>query len=107
MQTSASMAGEVIGWMEINPSAKQIEISGRAYALAETRIEYTLQIERIGRSGKTATRQSGRATIEPGATAKLSTTSVNLGSGDELAILLTLTSGGKVVASSAVHLGDR
>ena len=105
MQIGTTQAGEVIGWMEIHPSGEQIEINGRAYALSETKVDYTLQIERIGRSGKTATEQSGKVTIEAGTTAELSTTSVNIGSGDKMAILLRLTSGGEVVSISAIQLG--
>lgn len=107
MQTQGSGAGEVIGWMQITPAGKQIEISGRAYALEGAHVDYSLQIERTGKSGKTATRQGGRADIEAGEVAKLSTTSVNIGSGDHLAISLTLSSGGKIVSTSAVQLGSQ
>ena len=105
MTTNAASAGDVIGWMEIKPADRQIGITARAYAPAEAKIEYELQIERVGRSGKTATKQRGKADIEPGKTAQLSTTSVSIGSGDQLAILLTIFSGGQVVSTNALHVG--
>jgi hypothetical protein len=106
MSMNAASAGEVIGWMEINPADRQIGVTARAYAPSAAKIEYELQIERVGRSGKTATKQRGKADIEPGKVAQLSTTSVNMGSGDELAILLTISSGGQIVATSALHVGQ-
>jgi hypothetical protein len=105
MSMNAASAGEVIGWMDVKPADRQIGVTARAYAPSEAKIEYELQIERVGRSGKTATKQRGKADIEPGKTAELSTTSVNIGSGDQLAILLTIFSGGNVVSTNALHVG--
>ena len=105
MSMNAASAGEVIGWMDVKPADRQIGVTARAYAPGEAKIEYELKIERVGRSGKTATKQRGKADIEPGKTAELSTTSVNIGSGDQLAILLTIFSGGKVVSTNALHVG--
>jgi hypothetical protein len=105
MSINAASAGDVIGWMEVKPADQQIGISGRAYALSDTKIEYELRIERQGRAGKTATNQRGKADLAPGKTAELSTTSVNISSGDEMAILLTIRSGGQIVSTSAVHVG--
>ena len=107
MSTNAASAGEVIGWMEINPVERQIAVTARAYASDEAKIEYELQIERVGRSGKTATKQRGKADLAPGKTAQLSTTSVNIVAGDQLAILLTIFSGGQVVSTNALHVGPR
>jgi hypothetical protein len=107
MQIDGSSAGDVIGWMDINPKGEQIEIAGRAFAHERTDIEYALKVERIGKSGKTATNQSGRAAIAPGEVAKLSTTSVNVGAQDGLSILLTITRGGEIVATSAMQIGSR
>ena len=107
MSMNAASAGEVIGWMDVKPADRQIGVTARAYAPSEAKIEYELQIERVGRSGKTATKQRGKADIEPGKTAELSTTSVNIGSGDQLAILLTIFSGGQVVSTNALHVGPR
>ena len=56
MATNAASAGDVIGWMEIKPADWQIGVTARAYAPVEAKIEYELQIERVGRSGKTATK---------------------------------------------------
>lgn len=105
MSINAASAGDVIGWMEVNPVERQIGITARAFALSEAKVEYELQIERVGRSGKTATKQRGKADIEAGKTAQLSTTSVNIASGDRLAILLTIFSGGQVVSTNALHVG--
>jgi hypothetical protein len=107
MSVNTASAGEVIGWMEINPVERQIAVTARAYAPDEAKIEYELQIERVGRSGKTATKQRGKADLAPGKTAQLSTTSVNIVTGDQLAILLTIFSGGQVVSTSALHVGTR
>ena len=107
MSVNTASAGEVIGWMEINPVERQIAVTARAYAPDEVKIEYELQIERVGRSGKTATKQRGKADLAPGKTAQLSTTSVNIVTGDQLAILLTIFSGGQVVSTSALHVGPR
>jgi len=107
MSVNTASAGEVIGWMEINPVERQIAVTARAYAPDEAKIEYELQIERVGRSGKTATKQRGKADLAPGKTAQLSTTSVNIVTGDQLAILLTIFSGGQVVSTNALHVGPR
>lgn len=107
MSINAASAGDVIGWMEVNPADRQIGVTARAYALSEAKIEYELQIERVGRSGKTATKQRGKAELEAGKTAQLSTTSVNIGSGDQLAILLTIFIGGQVASTNALHVGPR
>ena len=107
MATNAAWAGDVIGWMEIKAADRQIGVTARAYATDQAKIEYELKIERVGRSGKTATKQRGKADIEPGQTAQLSTTSVNVGAGDQLAILLTIFSDGQVVATNALHVGPR
>ncbi len=74
MSTNAASAGEVIGWMEIKAVDRQIAVTARAYAPDEAKIEYELKIERVGRSGKTATKQRGKADMNPGQTAQLSTT---------------------------------
>ena len=105
MGLNAVSAGEVIGWMEVKPAERQIGVTARAYALSETKIEFELKIERVGRSGKTATKQRGKADILPGNIAELSTTSVNIGPGDQMAILLTIFSGGQVVSTNALHVG--
>jgi hypothetical protein len=106
MTMNAASAGDAIGWMEIKPVDRQIGVTARAYAVQHTKIEYELHIERVGRSGKTATKQRGKADIEPGKIAELSTTSVNIGSDDQLAILLTISSGGRIVSTSALHVGQ-
>lgn len=105
MTISAASAGDAIGWMEIKPVDRQIGIAARAYALEPARIEFELQIERIGRSGKTASKQHGKADIEPGKIAELSTSSVNIGTDDQLAVLLTISSGGRIISTSALHVG--
>ncbi len=105
MQTDRALAGDVIGWMEIQPSEQQIQISGRAYAFRSGLIEFSLRIERSGPSGKTATKQSGRAQVDPGKVASLSTTSVNIGPGDQLSLLLTIYRDGEIVATNALKVG--
>lgn len=106
MQTHNAAAGEVVGWMDIRPDGDRIEITGRAYAQQQTDIDYTLKIERQGASGRTATKQSGRAAVQPGEIARLSTTSVNVGVNDGLSLLLTISRAGQVISSSAVHVGQ-
>lgn len=105
MSMNAAFAGDVVGWMDVKPADGQIGVTARAYAPLAAKVEYELRVERVGRSGKTATKQRGKADIEAGKIAELSTTSVNIGSGDELAILLTVFSGGQVVATNALHVG--
>lgn len=105
MSMNAASAEEVVGWMQINPADRQIGITAHAYAPGGAKIEFELRVERIGRSGKTATKQRGKADMQPGKIAELSTTSVNIDSGDQLAILLTISSGGKVVSTNALHVG--
>lgn len=105
LSMNAASADDVIGWMEIKPVERQIAITARAYALQHTQLEYELRIERVGHSGKTATKQHGKAEIAPGKIAELSTTSVNIGADDQLAILLTISSGGQIVSTSALHVG--
>ena len=105
MSMSAASAQDVVGWMQINPADRQIGITAHAYGPDAAKIEFELRVERVGRSGKTATKQSGKADMQPGKIAQLSTTSVNISAGDQLAILLTITSGGKVVSTNALHVG--
>jgi hypothetical protein len=105
MQLAAAQAGEVIGWMDVRPSDGKIEIAGRAYSAAPAAVDYTLKTDRAGPSGRTSTSQRGRAEIEPGQVARLSTTSVNLGAKDELTVVLTLSSGGRTLSTSEIHLG--
>jgi hypothetical protein len=105
MQSAAARAGEVIGWMDVRPSDGKIEIAGRAYSAAPASLDYTLKIDRAGPSGRTSTSQRGHAEIEPGEVARLSTSSVNLGANDELTVILTLSSSGRTLATSEIHLG--
>ena len=105
MSMNAAAAEDVVGWMQVNPADRQIGITAHAYGPDAAKIEFELRVERVGRSGKTATKQSGKADMQPGKIAQLSTTSVNMSAGDQLAILLTITSGGKVVATNALHVG--
>jgi hypothetical protein len=79
MQSAVARAGEVIGWMDVRPADGKIEIAGHAYSAARVAVDYTLKVDRAGPSGRTSTSQRGRAEIEPGEVARLSTTSVNLG----------------------------
>jgi hypothetical protein len=105
--TNAASAQDVIGWIEINPVDRQISITARAYAPVKTQFEYELRIERVGRSGKTATKQRGKADLEPSEAAQLSMTSVNIEFSDQLAILLEISSGGRIISSSALHVGPQ
>ncbi len=105
MTADTAQAGEVVGWMEVNPTDGQVQITGRAWSAEAAKVDYTLQIQRIGRGGNTSTRQGGRADVDPGKVATLSTTSVNIQPQDELAVLLTISSGGQVIATSAIHVG--
>ncbi len=105
MSISAASAGEVIGWMDVDPVEQQIGVTAHAYAPGGSKVEFELQVERMGSSGKTSTKQRGKADLEPGKTAKLSTTSVNIAPGDQMAILLTIFSGGQVVSTNALHIG--
>lgn len=98
-------AGEVVGWMDVRPADGKIEITGRAYGGAAVTVDYTLTVERAGPSGRSNTNQSGRADLAPGEVARLSTTSVSFGARDELTVILTLTSGGRTLATSEIHLG--
>lgn len=107
MTADAAHSGEVIGWMDIAPSEGQIQITGRAYSPLRTDIDFVLQIERSGRSGKTTTKQGGKATVEAGGTVALSTTSVNMETQDQLAVLLTISRGGDVLSTSGIHVGPQ
>ena len=107
VMTNAASAQDVIGWMEINPVDRQIGITARAYAPVKAKVEYELRIERVGRSGKTATKQRGRADLGPGEAAQLSATSVNIEYGDQLAILLEISTGGRIISTSALHIGPQ
>ena len=106
MTMNAASAGEVVGWMEVTPAGGQLRITGRAFAPEGGNVEYTLQIQRSGRSGNTTTKQGGKAEIQAGQVATLSTTSVNLQPQDQLAVLLTLSRGGQVLATSGIHVGN-
>jgi hypothetical protein len=105
MSAQAALAGDVIAWMDINPVGGQIQITGRAYSAQQTTIDYTLQIQRIGGSGNTTTKQGGKADLQGDKAAVLSTTSVNMQPQDQLAILLTVSRGGEVLATSAIQVG--
>jgi hypothetical protein len=107
MSTNAASGDDVIGLMEIKPDNGQIGLNARAYAAGAAKIEYVVQIERLGRSGKSATKQRGKADVAPGKIAELSTSSVNVGPGDRLAILLTISSGGRIVSTTALHIGEQ
>lgn len=107
MKIGTASAGGVIGWIEVRPEGGLIQITGRATGPEAMKISYTLAIERMGRSGKTATRQSGKADVEAGKIAKLSTTSVNVGAQEELAIILTIEHDGRVVSTSAINAGHQ
>jgi hypothetical protein len=105
MTMNAAPAGDVVGWMEVTPAGGQLRITGRAFAPDGGSVEYTLQIQRSGRSGNTSTKQGGKAEIQAGEIATLSTTSVNLQPQDQLAVLLTVSRGGQVLATSGIHVG--
>src|SRR5262245_50403097 len=70
-------AGDVVGWMEIAPKDGQLQIIGRAWSTQELTVDYLLQIQRMGRSGSSTSKQAGKATLHPGETAILSTSSVS------------------------------
>jgi hypothetical protein len=106
MSAKAALAGDVIAWMDINPVGGLIQIAGRAYSAQQTTIDYTLQIQRIGGSGNTTTTQGGKADLHEDKAAVLSTTSVNMQPQDQLAILLTVSRGGEVLATSAIQVGS-
>ena len=105
MSAQAALAGDVIAWMGINPVGGQIQITGRAYSAQQTTVDYALQIQRTGSSGNTTTKQGGKADIQSGRIAVLSTTSVNMQPQDQLAILLTVSRGGEVLSTSAIQVG--
>ena len=105
MSTRAALAGGVIAWMDINPVGGLIQITGRAYSAQQATIDYTLQIQRTGSSGNTTSKQGGKADLQEGKAAVLSTTSVNMQPQDQLAILLTVSRGGEVLATSAIQVG--
>lgn len=105
MQTDA--AADVIGWMDVIPSAGRLEVAGRAFGMEPSNIEYTLKVERNGGSGRSATTQSGRVQLESGKVAKLSTTTINLSPRDALTVVLTIASRGRVVSTSEIRLGER
>ena len=100
-------AADVIGWIDVMPSADRLEIAGRAFGMEPSDIEYTLKVERSGGSGRSATTQSGRIQLEPGKVAKLSATTINLSPQDQLSVLLTIASGGQVLSTSEIRLGER
>jgi hypothetical protein len=106
MRPGAAEAGDVVGWMDVRPANGKIEIAGRAYSGAPVTVDYTLTVERAGPSGRSATSQRGRADLTPGETTRLSTTSVSFSAKDELTVVLTLTGGGRTLATSEIHLGD-
>ena len=105
MLFDSARAGEVVGWMDVRPSNGMIEIAGRAYSAAPMTVDYTLKIDRAGPSGSAVSSQRGRADIEAGQIARLSTTSVNFGATDELTVTLTLSSNGQTLATSEIHIG--
>lgn len=106
MTAGSAQTAEVVGWMEVNPAAGQLQITGRAWSADEASIEYTLQIQRVGRGGNTATRQGGKVDVASGKVSILSTTSVNIQPQDQLTVLLTIISNGQVIASSSIQLGQ-
>ena len=105
MALHAGQAGEVVGWMEVAPQGDQLQITGRAWSGTARSIDYSLQIQRTGRSGKTTSKQGGRADLVAGEVAGLSVTTVNIAPQDQLAVLLTISSGGQVLATSGIHVG--
>jgi hypothetical protein len=105
MTIDAAQAGEVLGWMEVHPEGGQVQITGHAWSAEPAKVDYTLQIQRIGPGGNTTTRQGGKADLEAGKVGTLSTTSVNLQPQAQLAVLLTISSGGQVIATSGIHVG--
>lgn len=105
MTTNAAPAGQVISWMEINPVDGELQITGRAYTMEAANIDYSLQVQRSGRSGNTTTKQGGKADMQAGRVTVLSTTSINIQPQDQLAVLLTLTSSGQIISTSAIQVG--
>jgi hypothetical protein len=92
----------VIGWIAIKSSpnrADQIIIQSRIQGLKTTNGDFQIRVTRNGRSGKSASNQSGAFRVKSGETGVLATTTINLQAEDRLEIVLTLFEDGKKIFS--------
>lgn len=96
-EASAPVAASgLVGWLDIAPEAEpggkgtRLAIAGRAFALAEVKGRYTLDVRRRGKGGASNSRQSGAFTVAAGQAAVLSRTTINTEGPDRLEIILKL-----------------
>ena len=103
----APSSGGVIGWINIEsagaaPQGQMLAISGRALALRPIEGRYTLDVKRHSGGGVTNSRQGGALTLQPGVTAMLSHSAINIAPGDSIDIDLKLYIGDQEVFSASM-----
>lgn len=99
----------LLGWIDIVPSSSvsgqgyMLSITGRAVALEAVNTRYALEVKRESRGGTSNTRQGGAVMLEPGKTAVLSQSTINIGPGDGISVELKLYVGEDEVFSASVR----
>lgn len=87
--TLAANAQQPMGWLELKPvpgrNAVQIVCHAIAFE-AVSGVEFTLAVKRENRGNKSSTRQTGRIDLAAGESKMLSTTSINVESGDSISV---------------------
>ena len=102
----AAGAASVIGWVEVQPSAKgrdHITLRGHVLALTDAAGRFTLALTRSSKGGKSETKQGGAFKLLAGESQPLSTTTINLDQNDQLTVVLSISVDGAEVFSTTLR----
>lgn len=95
-----------IATIEVEPGTSGITLTGRALALTDCQFTASMTVERSGQAGHTKTVQGGSFHLNKGQGAKVATVGLSLSAGDSLSVELVLSSQGRQVAMSSLHVGE-
>jgi hypothetical protein len=103
MMTTAH-AQAPLGWIELKPvpGRNLVQIIGRALSTEPVSAAFTLSIRRRNGGNLSDTKQSGRFNLGANEEAVLSSTSINVETGDDLTIELKILEGDKEVSSTVI-----
>ena len=102
---STAHAQSASAWIELKPlpGGRMMQITAHALALDAVKgLDFSLSLRRQNKGNTSSTRQAGRFDLAAGDSKVLSTTSINVESGDELAIELKVLDHGDEVSSATL-----
>ena len=102
---TAGEAASAIPVIAISAKPGGIEIAASVLGFAEEKLTGEVSIDRTGKSGTVATRQSRDLALAPGESASIATTGISFGEGDTLSVRVTLSRRGEVVGEATVSMG--